>query len=570
MRFWLILACVALAPARAALPTDQLSRLSEEYWQYLMKRNPTWATYLGDHRYDERLSDVGPRGRMQDRGTFSRMRGELAKIDANALSPKDRITHRVLDRTLATALEAMDLEQHQYDVNQMDGPQTNLLELSNYHPTRDDKDRINLALRLEAIPRYLAQYQDNIAAGLMRGRTQPRIIVERVVDQLERSLAVPVEKSPFAEIVAKSPPAIAARLKSALTDRVRPAFARLHRFLKNEYLPRARARVGISAMPGGDRVYAFLIRKHTTTDLTAREIHAIGLEELAGIHREADAIAKRHGHADGKAFFAAIRKDPKNFSPTREGILERYREALKRAYAALPKAFAVLPKAPCIVKPLEEYRERESPAAYYYSAPYDRSRPAVFYANTYDPPSRPLYNATALTVHEAVPGHHLQIALAQEITGLPMFRREADFTAFTEGWGLYSERLAEELGLYEDDLARAGMLTYQGWRACRLVVDTGMHALGWTREQAIDFMKTNLALSEKEVVAEVERYITWPGQALAYMIGKREIVRLRRDAEAKMGAKFDLKGFHEVVLRNGAIPLSVLAEEVDAWAASKP
>lgn len=574
---WKTLACVAVAlgasTAQAALPAQApaagLARLADEYWQYQMERSPTWATYLGDHRFDDRLSDVGPRARAADRGRFTRMREQLARIDLAALPAQDRVTHRILDRTLATQLEAMEFHQHEYDVNQMDGPQLNLLELPNYHPLDTDKGRRDLVKRLEAMPRYLAQYQANLTDGLARGRTQTRVIVQRVVDQLARALATPVDKGPYAQAIAKAPPADAARMRAALEERVRPAFARLHAFLRDTYLPRARARAGLFAMPGGTRAYAFLIRKYTTTALTAREIHRIGLEELADIQLEADTIARRNGHRDGRAFFAAIRKDPKNFSATREGILERYRQALARAFAALPKAFAVLPKAPCIVKPLEEYRERESPAAYYYSAPHDRSRPAVFYANTYDPASRPLYNATALTVHEAVPGHHLQIALAQEIQGLPMFRREVDFTAFTEGWGLYSERLAEELGLYEDDLARAGMLTYQAWRACRLVVDTGMHAFGWTREQSIDFMKKNLALSEKEVVAEVERYITWPGQALAYMIGKREIMRVRKDAQEKLGARFDLKQFHEVVLRNGAIPLSVLAEEVAAWVAAQ-
>lgn len=546
----------------------RLAALGDEYWDWQMRTHPTWATYLGDHRFDDQLEDLSARARLARQGRMQRMRARLAELSLGSLSPEERVSARVLDDTLSSDLEGIAVRLYQYDVNQLDGPQVNLFELASYHPTTSREGFYTLARRLEAIPKYLAQYEENLREGLAARRTAPAVIVARVVDQLKRLAEKPADQSPFAAVIKKAPADLAARMNEALTGGVNPAFARLHRFLRDEYLPHARPLVGVNTMPGGASAYQYLIRRHTTTKLSADEIHQIGLSELAKIRAEADTIAKRNGFADATAFFDKIRKDPKNFSTTREGVLERYREALARAFAALPKAFARLPKAPCIVKQIEEFKERESPAAYYYSAPHDRSRPAAFYANTYNPSSRPLYNATALTVHEAVPGHHLQIAIAQEIPGLPMFRREGDFTAFTEGWGLYSERLADELGLYENDLARAGMLTYQAWRACRLVVDTGMHSKGWTRERAIDFMKTNLALGETEIVAEVERYIIWPGQALAYMIGMREIRRLRTEAQSTLGGKFDLKAFHDVVLRNGAVPLAVLAEEVGAWVKS--
>lgn len=548
--------------------SEKLSAIGAEYWDWLMRSAPTWATYLGDHRFDEELEDLSARARMARQGRLQRFRARIAELDKSALTPAERVSAGVLDSKLAIDLEGLEVRSHEYDVNQLDGPQVNLFELAMFHPTKDRYGFYSLSRRLEAIPKYLAQYEANLRDGLTARRTAPRVIVERVIDQLDRLGKKPLDQNPFAAVIAKAPQDLSERMTAAVRDGVMPAFARLHRFLKNEYLPHARQQVGIAGMPGGASVYRYQIRRETTTQLTAEEIHQIGLDELASIRAEADTIARRAGHEDGRAFFAAIKRDPKNYAPTREGVLEKYREALTRANAALPKVFAVLPKAPCIVKSIEEYKERESPAAYYYSAPHDRSRPAVFYANTYDPASRPLYNATALTVHEAVPGHHLQIALAQEIPGLPMWRRESHFTSFTEGWGLYSERLADELGLYQTDLDRAGMLTFQAWRACRLVVDTGMHAKGWTREQAIAFMNENLALSEKDIVAEVERYITWPGQALAYMIGMREIRRLRAEAQATLGSKFDLKGFHDVVLRNGAVPLAVLADEVGAWVKS--
>ena len=558
----------SVAATVAGTSSARLAAIGDDYWDWQMRTHPTWATYLGDHRFDDELEDLSPRARMARQGRMQKLRARIAELSLDALTPAERVSARVLDETLATDLEGLAVRAYEYDVNQLDGPQVGLFELASFHPTDTREGFYTLSRRLEAIPRYLAQYEANLRDGLAAHRTAPRVIVERVIGQLQRLGEKPADQSPFAAVVKKAPADLAARMNEALAGAVMPAFAHLRRFLADEYLPHARPLVGLSTMPGGAASYKYLIRRHTTTQLTADEIHQIGLAELAKIRAEADVIAKRNGYQDATAYFTAIRKDPKNYATTREGVLARYREVLARALAALPRAFARLPKAPVIVKPIEEFKERESPAAYYYSAPHDRSRPAAFYANTYDPASRPLYNATALTVHEAVPGHHLQIALAQEIPGLPMFRREGDFTAFTEGWALYCERLADELGLYENDLARAGMLTFQAWRACRLVVDTGMHAKGWTREQAIAFMNANLALSEKDIVAEVERYITWPGQALAYMIGMREIRRLRTEAQTTLGGKFDLKTFHDVVLRNGAVPLAVLAEEVGAWVKS--
>ncbi|HYF00676.1 MAG TPA: DUF885 domain-containing protein, partial [Planctomycetota bacterium] len=334
------------------------------------------------------------------------------------------------------------------------------------------------------------------------------------------------------------------------------------RFLEEEYLPKARTRdLGLGALPGGPAAYAFRIRHHTTLPLSAEEIHRIGLEELRSIQAE----MKRIAGGDLPSFFATLKADPKNFFSSREELLSTARRDLEACRAALPKWFGRLPRTDCEVKAIEDYREKDSVAAFYYPPDEKLTRKGIYYANTYQPEKRPRFNLRALTVHEAVPGHHLQIALAMEIEGLPRFRRQAGFTAYVEGWGLYSERLADEMGLYEDDLQRFGMLTYQAWRACRLVVDTGLHALGWTREQAVRFFMDNVALTEAEVLNEVDRYLIWPGQALAYMIGKREILALREEARRRLGGRFDIRAFHDLVLRNGAVPLPTLRRLVEAW-----
>jgi prolyl oligopeptidase len=398
------------------------------------------------------------------------------------------------------------------------------------------------------------QYLDNLRAGLGEGRVAMRVAVERVIGQLKGLLATPEDKSPFA---AKP------ELLPAIRESVYPAYRKMLKFLEEDYLSKARTRdIGLWALPGGKDAYTFRIRYHTTTELSAEEIHRIGLQELRSIQDEMRKIAK----GDLKPFMDKIKKEPKNFFASREDLLDSARRELAKANAKLPAWFKRLPKNECEVKAIEDYRERDCVAAFYYQPDEKLTRKGIFYANTFDATSRPRFNMPALAIHEAVPGHHLQIALALEIEGLPKFRRQAGFTAFVEGWGLYSERLGDEMGLYEDDLARFGMLTYQAWRACRLVVDTGLHALKWTRQQAIDFFMENVALTETEVLNEVDRYIIWPGQALAYMIGKREIMALRDEAKKAMGERFDIKEFHDVVLRNGAIPLTTLRRLVREWA----
>ncbi len=525
--------------------------LCDDFWEATLRENPTYATYLGDFRFNDRLQDISDAGRARRHRLHEEFRARLAKVDVASLGEQDRVSADILRLQLEQAIEEERHKFWQWDVDQMGGPQADFPQLLNYHPSADGK---GLEARFRAFGLYMDQYLDNLRAGLRENRVAMRAAVERVIGQLRGLLGTPEEKSPFAASPALLP---------AVRESVYPAYRKMLRFLEDEYLPKSRARdVGLWALPGGDEAYRFRIRLHTTTDLSAEEIHRIGLEELRSIRDEMKVIAK----GDLDAFREKLRQDPKNFFSSRQDLLETARRELSKAEARLPAWFKRLPKTACEVKAIEDYREKDAVAAFYYQPDEKLTRKGIFYANTYDATSRPRFNMPALAIHEAVPGHHLQIALALEVEGLPRFRRQAGFTAFIEGWGLYSERLGDEMGLYEDDLARFGMLTYQAWRACRLVVDTGLHAMKWTREQAIQFFKDNLALTETEVLNEVDRYLIWPGQALAYMIGKREIFALREEAKKAMGPRFDIREFHDVVLRNGAIPLSTLRQLVHEWA----
>lgn len=529
-----------------------LAQLGDEYWEDVLREIPTYATYLGDTRYNDRLADISETGRARWTSIAKKHLAALAAIDRGALPEVERVSFDILKLRLENDLEEQKHKFWQWGVDQMGGPQADFPQLMNFHPLSDEA---GLIARFKAFPAYIGQYLDNLRAGVREGRVAMKKAVERVIGQLKEMLATPVEKSPFAAKPSLVP---------AARDHVYPAFRTMLEYLEKEYLPKARTTdVGLWALPGGAEAYRYKIREHTTTELTAEEIHRIGLEELKGIHAEMRAIAKTD---DLKGYLETLKKDPKNFFASREDVLETARRDYEKCLAALPKAFGRLPKNACEVKAIEDYREKDSVGAFYYPPDEKLTRKGIYYANTYRAEARPRFNMRALTVHEAVPGHHLQIALAMEIEGLPRWRRQASFTAFIEGWGLYSERLADEMGLYDDDLQRFGMLTYQAWRACRLVVDTGLHALKWTRQQAIDFFMENIALSEQEVLNEVDRYIIWPGQALAYMIGKREIFAVREEAKKALGARFDLRAFHDVVLRNGAVPLPTLRSLVREWA----
>jgi uncharacterized protein (DUF885 family) len=544
--------------------SEALAQLAEDFWEGVLRRNPTIATFYGDERYHDRLPDVGPTGRAEEESDLRDALRRLEGIDQQGLTTEERITADMLRLAAESGLDAVRLRLDEMAVDQMDGPQVWLADLLNWHPVDTPEHVAQLIARYQAFgATYMGQYLDNLRDGLRDRRAAPQIAAERVTAQVEALLAKPPDASPFAAPLARIEPTQADQMLSAIVDSVYPAFRRMLEFLRQEYTPRTEP--GVWSVSDGEEIYAVLARQHTTTDLSPQELHDIGQADLRGIHAEMRAIIG-NSQEPIRAYTERLTHDPNNLPSTREEIVQTSERLLDQARAALPRAFGRLPRTPCEVRPIEEYRERDMVAAYYNQPSADGSRPGIFYVNTYDPPSRPRHTLPALVFHESVPGHHLQIGLAQEAEGLPRFRRLGAgwmAGAFVEGWALYTERLSDELGLYPDDLARYGMLGYQAWRACRLVVDTGMHYLRWSRQQAIAFLLENVGLTERETLNEIDRYIVWPGQALSYKIGQREIERLRHAQEQRLGSRFDLRGFHDDLLRHAAVPLSTLRLIVD-------
>lgn len=562
---------VAEAPADAGAVVRELSA---KWWEMLMERSPEWATAVGDHRYDDRLSARGPAARAAWRARLSAFHDEVEararSIDRAALKDSSAVTLELLRREVREALVGEDLGFATFEVDQMGGPQASLpYFFSVEHPMETRADVENLLARYHAVPAHLDGLTADLEEGLAGDRTAPRVVTERVIKQLDALLAAPA--GVFVRVQDRVPESLPAAereaaqraIREAAETEVRPAFERYRAFLKERYLPRARDDVGLSAMPGGKAAYAHLAAHYTTTTLTPEQIHEIGLKELARIEVEMAKLAKERGHrGDVKSFLASLREDRSQYAQSREELLDTFRVALARADAKLPAAFGRLPKLPYRVEPLDAAREQDAPAAYYQPGSVQDARPGIFVANLHRFEERPVFNSEVLAFHEAVPGHHLQISIAQELAGLPRFRAEGGFTAFVEGWGLYSERLSDELGLYSSLEARVGYLGFAAWRASRLVVDTGMHHLGWTREQAIEFLGAHTTLGPVDVENEIDRYIAWPGQALAYMVGCLRILEIREHARSELGERFDLRAFHDALLGGGALPLDLLDDHV--------
>lgn len=542
----------------------RLDQLAERFAEGVLERHPTVATFLGDRRYDDRLPDAGPTGRERERAALEELRRDLSSTPPSTLLGEDAISHHMLELAADFGLSSLRHELHHLAVDQMQGPQVSLAMLLNYHTLDTEKNARDLLSRYRAIPDYLREHVDNLREGMAQRRTSPRIACERVLGQLQALLDTPPADSPYGRHARKWVGALSDDLVGAVRDAVYPAFAAYRGFLESEYRPRGQP--GLSSIPRGGETYAELVRQVTQSEMTPEQVHRIGVDELRAIHDEMRALGVR----DVRERADALKSDPRNQFATREELLRASQRLYDRAFAGLPRLFGRLPVTACRVIPIETYREKDSVAAFYNPPAADGSRPGTYYVNTYRPETRPRYNLTALTVHESVPGHHLQIAIQSEAAGIPRFRRhrlgtQGALTAFTEGWGLYSERLGDEMGLYDTEEERFGMLSYQAWRAARLVVDTGIHALGWPRDRAIRFMLDEVGLPEGEVVNEVDRYISWPSQALAYKIGQRHIERLRRSARDARGAGFDVRAFHDELLRHGAIPLSTASLVIERW-----
>jgi uncharacterized protein (DUF885 family) len=546
---------------------DALAALASDYWDGVLRRNPILATFFGDYRFNDRLPDIGPDGRADEESVLHDVLHRLDGLSDIPLDQEDQITRDMLRLAVQAGLDSLRLRLDEMSVDQMDGPQVWLLELINFQPIDTPEHVEQFVARLNAFDGFMDQYLTVLQDGIRDGRTAPTIAVDRVQAQLDTLLGQPLDAWPMMAAgrgdAAKTQPKLADALARSVDGTVAPAYRRMADFLQTYRRDHARADPGVWSVTDGTEIYRLLAHQHTTTTLSPDQLHQIGLDDLARIHAEMRAIMAQRGAGDRsiREFTERLTSDPANLPRSREELIDISETLLAAARAALPRAFGRLPRSPIEVKPVEEYRERDAPAAFYFQPSPDGSRPAVFYINTFEPSVRPKHTLPALAFHEGVPGHHLQIAIAQETDDLPAFRRFSAgwlSNAFVEGWALYSERLADELGLYEDDLARFGMLGYQAWRACRLVVDTGLHHLHWSRRQAIDFFFDNVGLTERETVNEVDRYIVWPGQALAYKIGQREIESLRQQEQTRLGHAFDLRHFHDALLAHAAVPLSTL------------
>ena len=546
-----------------------VDELSERFWEAILELNPVTATVYGDERYADRLDDPGPEGRAATRRLMERTLAEVDAIPVDGLATEDRITRDMLRVVAELGIEEDDQRIYQLRVvDQMSGPQQTLPQLTSFQ-TADTPARLEAFLaRIHAYRDYMAANTGILREGIASGLTAPRIVAERTIAQIERMLEVPIDAAIVPSMIKVDSDADRERIRDAIREIAYPADQAYLDVLRTDYLPHTREEPGLWSAPNGDALYRTAIRSWTTLELDPEAVHRIGLEELDAIDEERRRISHRAGFGDDiDAYRRSIEADPENTPRTKDELVARANEDIERGLAAAPRYFGRLPRAGVGVRPVEEFKEKDAPFAYYYPPTTDGSRQGIYYANGYDLPSRKYTKLATTTYHEAVPGHHFQITLEMENPDLNTFRRlgaRMVGAAYVEGWGLYSERLADEMGLFRSEGERFGMLDAQAWRAARLVVDTGIHALRWPRQRSIDLLQ-KIGLSETDAVIETDRYICWPGQALTYKIGQREIERLRSELSARDGKDFDVRTFHDAVLGHGSLPLATLSRELPAW-----
>ena len=554
--------------------SEKFHELLSEQWEKGIVRNPEWASSLGDNRFNDKLNDTSYETILKRQGETRELQETVKKIDRSKLSEDDQLNYDLYLQGIEKQIEGFQFLSYLIPIDQMGGIQIGFAGISNYMPFNNVKDYENYLARMRAFPIKLDQTIDLMKRGVKEGWVPPKIILVSVPDQIKAQFEKLIEESPLFKPFNDFPESIPSEeqtrlideMVSVLTEYVYPAYETLYSYFIESYLPSCGESIACKDFPNGDVYYKYQIKSYTTTNLTAEEIHQIGLGEVDRIRDEMKKVINMtefNGSFD--EFLTFLRSDSQFYFTSEEELLNEYRMICKKADAELPKFFGLLPRLPYGVKPIPDYQAPAAPTAYYYSGSQEAGRAGFFMANTYKLETRPKYEMEALSIHEAVPGHHLQITLAQELDNIPKFRRYGGYTAFVEGWGLYSEKLAEEMGFYEDPYSKFGQLTYEMWRACRLVIDTGMHTLGWTRQEAIDFMLSNTAKTENDVTVEIDRYIAWPGQALAYKIGELKIRELRSKAEKEMGDNFNIRDFHDVVLGNGAVPLDILEKHVNEY-----
>jgi uncharacterized protein (DUF885 family) len=554
-----------------------LNALFEQYWDARLEVEPEFASTIGDKRWNDKITDYSVKAENEWLAREQNLMMRLAAIDPDGFTDAEKTSREMLLRRFALDEEASEFKDWEMPVNQMGGIYADYPQLVEQLSFQSVKDYDDWIARLRAIPDAFDQVTTNMSIGIDDHRVPPKYLLEKTLDQVKQLASQKPEDSPLASPLKKLPASIPVaeqeRIKqemlSVIGKRVLPAYLRFARFMEVTYIPAGRAEPGISALPDGEKYYQFLIRRTTTTDLTADRIHQIGLDEVKKDEADMLAIAQKLGFKDLASFRASLKTNPKLKPASREALLDAYRGYLTPMQAKLPSLFDRLPKAPFEVAAVPDYLEKTSAPAYYEPGSPDGSRPGRLRIDTYNATDRNLYAVESIAYHEGLPGHHLQISISREQTGVPTFRKYGGYTAFTEGWGLYAERLGKDVGFYQDPYSDYGRLENDIWRAIRLVVDTGVHSKHWTRDQMVQFFHDHSAVDETSVQAEVDRYIAWPSQATAYKIGQLKILELRDRARKALGDKFDIRGFHDQVIDSGAMPLDLLDERINAWIASQ-
>jgi uncharacterized protein (DUF885 family) len=556
---------------------QQLKQLIADEWEYELRESPEQGTYIGDYRYNDRWSDVSLAHIQQYRADNEKWLAQFEAVDTNGFLEQEKLNHSLMIRNLKERLEYIDFKGYEMPIDQFNGlhlQTAQIVIVAPFDSTKHYEDYLN---RLHLIPRLFADITDVLRQGEKDKLMPPRYLLEQTVVQCN-SIAEPAgEANAFGQPVKHFPDAVPAAERTRLHDaiiaavdnEVRPAYRKLANFIAIDYAPKGRTEPGLWALPDGGKRYRFAIRVMTTTDMDPESIHQLGLKEVKRIEDEQLTIAKKLGFADLPTFRASLKTNPKLVAASREQILEKYRFYLGQMEPQLPKLFGLLPKTRVEVRPMQEYREKEAAGAEYDQGTPDGSRPGVVFVNTGDFEHRTLTDIESTAYHEGVPGHHMQISIAQTLPELPTFRQQAGYTAYIEGWALYAERLGKEIGFYQDTYSDYGRLSDELLRAIRLVLDTGVHYKHWTREQMVDFFHAHSSDDEPDLQAETDRYIAFPGQALAYKLGELEILKLRERAQSELGSKYDIRAFHDEILNGGALPLDVLDARVTSWIATQ-
>jgi len=567
----------ATPPASLADRTQDLHSIFHDYWEASLQHSPEFASSIGDKRYNDKITDYSVRAENawieQEQNFLLR----LAAIDPAGLAEQDEVSRDLLIHDLTDDQEAAEFKPWEMPLNQMSGIHTTYPQLVAQLSFTSAKDYDDWIARLRALPHAFDQEVTDMAIGIDDHRVPPKYLLQKALEQVNQLASQKPEDSPLALPLKSFPASIPAadqeRIKTemlgVIEKQVLPAYARLARFLQVTYIPAGRTEPGISTLPDGAKYYKFLIRQSTTTDLTAEQIHQIGLDEVKKDEALMLAIAQQLGFKDLASFRASLKINPKLHPASRDALLNAYKGYLSAMQVKLPEYFGRLPKARFEVVPVPGFLEKTSAPAYYEGGTPDGSRPGRLFIDLYNAEQRNLYSVEAIAYHEGLPGHHLQISIAQELEGIPEFRKFGGYNAYQEGWGLYAEHLGKDIGFYQDPYSDYGRLEADIWRAIRLVVDTGVHSQHWTRQQMVDYFHEHSNIDEPSIQAEVDRYIAWPGQALGYKIGQLEILKLREKAKTALGPKFNIRAFHDQVLDSGALPLDVLAARIDTWIASQ-